>query len=121
MTSSNCRRIALVPETATTLTKDHYFEALGHGYHITWSSVIDRISAFADPTFASLPDIRQWPEAFLDLRDRRVEGYYQRSRTVLMRCGALDIFEAQARFSQLHYLHFGSHRTLSWEHFDYMG
>jgi hypothetical protein len=116
-----CRRIALNPKAAPTITRDRYFEALGHGYHITWSSVIDRISALADPMFHSLPDIRRWPSAFLDLRDRRVEGYYHPSRTVLMRCGALDIFEAQARFSQLHYLHFGSGRTLTWEHFDYMG
>lgn len=116
-----CRRVALVPEAARDLARAQYFDSIGHWYSVTWAACVAVISVNADPTFTTLPDVLSWDEAFYDLRAREVEGYHRKSRIFLMAVGGRAIFEGQARFSQLQYLHFVSDAHVDWSDFRALG
>lgn len=117
----HCRRIALRPEFAEVITRHEYFESIGHGYSITWASCVGVIAGSADRHFAMLPNVDNWEDPFDDLDEHRVEGYHHKSRVVLVSTGARAIFEGQARFSQLQYLHFSSGTKPEWDVFRSLG
>ena len=87
---------------------DPFFESVGHSYYITYSNAVHLLAQLFDPQFTFLPDARTWESAFAILRDKRLEGHYHGSPIRVSPLGLREIFEGQARFAQLQYLHFGS-------------
>ena len=94
---------------------DPLFECVGHSYHITYANTIHVVADVFDPKFAFLPDVREWPSIFATLRAKRQEGYYRGSSIHIPPVGLLEIFEGQARFAQLQYLHFGTGGAFGWD------
>ncbi|WP_141692394.1 hypothetical protein [Paenibacillus pectinilyticus] len=68
-----------------------------------------------------LPDARKWEREFEQLNKNKVFGYYHGSDIRLSPIGAREIFEGQARFSQLQYLYLSSGRKMSWDDFEHAG
>ncbi len=114
-------RLLLSPESSRKWALDKYFESVGHSYHITWGSCLSILSSVVDPVAEVLPDGRKWDEGFADLSNRKIDGYYYKSPILLPPLGAMEIFEGQARFSQLQFLYFSSGGSLDWEDFRKQG
>lgn len=93
------------------------FEGEGHAFHITLDNTLALLSATFDPECKVIPDARQWQQEFRDLRRKKVQGFYYGSPVGLWPLGAREIFEGQARFSQIQYLSFGSGGQLQWQDF----
>lgn len=98
-----------------------YFDSIGHALHIGLSHTMWLLTATVDPEVRVLPDIRLWEAEFDRLRTSKHAGYYPGSPTVLAPIGALHIFEGQARFNQLQYLHLASQGKLGWDEFQAQG
>ena len=97
------------------ITADPYFESVGHSYYITYSSTVHLLAQLFDRQFTFLPDARTWDAEFSILRDEKVEGHYHGSSILLPPLGLREIFEGQARFAQLQYLHFASGGRFDWD------
>ncbi|ENM5768243.1 hypothetical protein V4V57_004029 [Vibrio mimicus] len=111
----------IVPKTAFEFSKEPLFESIGHSFHIAYSSFINLISATVDKKLEFLPDAKNWHIGFGKLRDNKVQGYYYGSDIGLPPVGLKDIYEGQARFTQIHYLYFASGCTLTWSDFESLG
>ena len=94
------------------------FECVGHSLHMALSHTLWLLHASFDRDVAFLPDPRKWEEGFDDLRKHQVPGYYYGGRTEVVPLGAKAIFEGQARFSEVQYLHLVSGRKLQWIDFE---
>ncbi|HEX8208853.1 MAG TPA: hypothetical protein VF584_01605 [Longimicrobium sp.] len=88
---------------------------------MTWAIAIQLLSASFDPTLTTLPDARRWEEGFAKLRQKQVQGFYYGSPIGIAPVGAYHIFEGQARFSQLQYLHHTSGGEWDWQDFERLG
>lgn len=62
-----------------------------------------------------------WEKEFIFLNQNKVTGYYYGSDVVLPPLGAREIFEGQARFSQLQYLYFSLGGKMNWDDFEHAG
>ena len=102
------RLLATNPERAEPLVNHKMFESVGHAYQIALAQVLNAIGSTFDRTLAFLPDFREWEQPFRRLRQDRVPGYFHGSPVALSPIGAGFIFEGQARYGQLQYLHFSS-------------
>lgn len=115
------RWLVIDPKKAANVISSPYFESLGHSYSMAWGSVLWLLSSTIDKYMDFLPDVRKWEEEFKLLRQDKVEGYYYGSDILLSPIGAREIFEGQARFSQLQYLYFASGGTMNWDDFERAG
>lgn len=97
------------------MADDPYFECAGHSYHIMYANVLRLLIDQFDPQCAFLPDPRTWEPAFDKLKNEKNEGFYLGSRIAIPPFGLREIFEGQARFIQLQYLHFGSNGKFNWD------
>jgi hypothetical protein len=96
------------PERANEVVHSPLFENMAHAYRIAQMNALVILASTFDRDFALLPDPRDWTEEYKQLRDAKTEGFYYGSPVTLSPIGARHIFEGQACFSQLQYLHFGS-------------
>nr|WP_294850347.1 hypothetical protein [uncultured Sphingomonas sp.] len=87
------------------MINENHFESVGHMYFIVYGQLVGLISDVIDPDFLALPKIDEWDKEIQRLNDERVEGYYWRSNVRLPALGLRAIYEGQARFSQLQFLH----------------
>ena len=94
---------------------DPLFESVGHSYYITYANTVHLLADVFDPQFEYLSDVRKWEPIFANLRAKRQEGYYRGSLIRIPPVGLFEIFEGQARFAQLQYLHFGAGGRFDWE------
>ena len=94
---------------------DPLFECVGHSYYITYANTVHLLADVFDPEFTFFPDVREWEPIFAALRDKRQEGYYHGSPIRIPPVGLFEIFEGQARFTQLQYLHFGTGGKFDWD------
>ncbi len=115
------RTLVINPSGVSRVVKNLYFDCMGHSYHIAYSSVLWLLSATFDPRLEHFPDPRLWSKEFKRLRDDKFTGYYYKSDIQLSPIGLREVFEGQARFTQLQYLHFGSGGNLEWEDFRAQG
>ena len=115
------RRIAIDPKNATEIINSPYFECVGHSYNMAWSSVLWLLTSTLDNKCSFIPDVRKWEEQFNLLKENKVMGYYYGSDVILSPIGAREIFEGQARFSQLQYLYFASDKKMNWDDFENVG
>ncbi|HCM9243462.1 TPA: hypothetical protein N5L31_000724 [Enterobacter bugandensis] len=101
--------------------KEKYFESIGHAFHISYASSIGLLATTFDRGFSFLPNPDTWTESFDDLTKRKVEDFYYGSKIVLPQIGTEDLFEGQARFNQILFLHLKSKKTLDWIQFEQAG
>ena len=109
------RFLATNPERAEPLVNDIMFESLAHAYSIALSNGAMALSSTFDREFAYIPDPRCWQKELSKLRDSKEPGYFYGSQIDLAPIGAYHIFEGQARFAQLQYLHFGTGGSFDWD------
>lgn len=115
------RWLIIDPKNIRDKINDPYFECVGHSYDVSIAAVIWLLSSTIDPDLKIFPDPRAWESRAQRLRDDKVPGFYYGSPVRLPPIGAKEIFEGQARFSQLQYLYLSSDRTISWDRFDEAG
>ena len=96
------------PDRAEEIVHLPQFESVAHIYRIAQMNALVILASTFDRDFELLPNPNSWIPQFHALRDARVDGFFWGSDVFLPPIGAQHIFEAQARFSQLQYLHFGS-------------
>jgi hypothetical protein len=99
---------------AANVAADPYFMSVGHSYRMAIGATSWLIGATIDPNYDVLPHPRDWEAAMGELRASKTEGFYRGSSLEVPPIGAKDIFEGQARFSQLQYLFGASGGRLSW-------
>ncbi|MGK5033098.1 hypothetical protein [Janthinobacterium sp. MDT1-19] len=100
--------IMIQPKFVEHLVADPYFQSIGHSYNIMWASVLRVIAATQDPTCAFLPNPSTWEDGFRRARESKSEYFYTGDVVRLAAIGAREIFEGQARFSQIQFLHSAS-------------
>lgn len=113
--------LTINPRNAHKIANHSLFENVGHSFHITYASIIGILAATFDEDYKFLPDTSKWKDHFKRLADEEVEGYYHGSSIGLPPVGIHEIFEGQARFIQIQYLHFASGGNLEWNEFDSLG
>ncbi|XHI04815.1 hypothetical protein ACFC2A_14645 [Enterobacter hormaechei] len=101
--------------------KEKYFESIGHAFHISYSTSVSLLATTFDKGFSFLPNPDTWGEGFKDLTERKVEDFYYDSKIWLPPIGTEDLFEGQARFNQILFLHLKSKKTLDWFQFEQAG
>lgn len=99
----------------SSVAADPYFLSVGHSYHMAIVSTNWLIGATVDPHYSVLPHPLDWEDAVGKLRESEATGFYLGSPIEIPSIGAKDIFEGQARFSQLQYLFGASGGRLSWD------
>lgn len=109
------------PKGVNELIKEKYFESVGHSFFITYSSFINVLSSCFDPNLDFLPRANEWNEKFIKLKEDKIEGFYHGSPVGIPPIGLLEIYEGQARFSQLQYLYYASNEKPTWDDFEKAG
>lgn len=109
------------PDRAQPLVSSGRFENVGHSYHIALGNNVFSLASTFDTEFKHMPDPRLWEAEIGALRREKREGFYYGSRVVLPPIGTQHIFEGQARFSQLQYLHFATGGQFDWADADEAG
>lgn len=109
------------PEVASTLGDNPRFEAVGHALYMTYGHTVGVLASSVDEGFNALPDFRQWKDGFDELRDAKEKGYYYGSPIDLWPLGSHEIFEGQARFSQIQYLSHACGHNLDWNSYAGLG
>jgi len=115
------RFLATNPDRAQPLVNEPLFESVGHAYQIAIGQGLLALANTVDPTSETLPHPRDWEADYAKLREERYEGFYYGSPISLSPIGAHHIFEGQARFVQLQYLHFGSGGRFEWDDAEKLG
>jgi hypothetical protein len=117
----SCSQIVLNPKDAKNIVNSPFFSSIGHSYTITWSQIIATIADTVDGGFDILPNIKNWEGNLQALRDEKEYGFYPGSPIKKPPFGAFEIFEGQARFSQIQYLYFATGGKVNWEDFRLSG
>jgi hypothetical protein len=94
----------VTPMCAGKLFSDPYFDCVGHSCSIAYANTLHALIDSCGFSASSLPDPGGWTQPLDALREARHEGFYRGSPIRRARVGLLDIFEGQARFSQLQFL-----------------
>lgn len=116
------RQLVIAPKTlAKQVVQHEYFLSVGHAYQVTLGAIAWLLSATVDPRLEVLPDPRLLEVAIAPLRINRHKGFYEGSPTEVPPLGAREIFEGQARFSQIQYLYGASGGKMTWEDLDECG
>jgi hypothetical protein len=116
-----CRRLVTDPKGAAVTINDQYFESVSHSYAVALAAVVSVLASTIDPKHEVLPDPQNWEEATSRLHAREADPTGEALPIKLPSLGAKEIFEGQARISQLQYLHHASGNRLTWTDFGSMG
>lgn len=109
------RKLVINPvRLAESVSLHPYFESVGHSYQMAIAATSWLIGATVDPNYEVLPHPREWEERANQLSEDEIEGFFYGSSIDVPPIGAAEIFEGQARFTQLQYLYGASNGTLSW-------
>lgn len=96
---------ALQPDSAASwLTEQIHFEAVGHGYFITYGMVAGLVAAAIDPDFTVICGGERLDARYRAARRARLRGFYHGSVFSLPPIGLRALYEGQARFIQLQFL-----------------
>jgi len=109
------------PSYISEVCNDKYFESIGHSYSIAYDCAIRVLSSTFDNDFSFLPNVDEWGERFKELADKKVSGFYRGESIGIPPVGLSDLYEGQARFNQLLYLHITSDKQLDWYQFKQAG
>lgn len=109
------RALVINPRLIEEAVTHPFFDCVGHSYQIAYGSIILNLASTIDGALEVFQDPRDWSSAFRDLRTKRVMGFFHGSNVRLVPIGTQQIFEGQARFGQLQFLHFISRPKLTWD------
>ncbi len=110
------RKLVFNPvDLVESVASDPYFMSVGHSYRMAIGATSWLIGATVDPEYEVLPHPLDWEAAMAELRTAKTEGFYRGSPIEIPPLGAREIFEGQARFSQLQYLFGASGGKLAWD------
>ena len=110
------RKLVINPEELVEqVATDPRFLSVGHSYRMAIGATNWLISATLDPNHEVLPHPRDWEDSMTQLRLSSRKGFYKGSPIEVPPLGAKHIFEGQARFSQLQFLHGASNGKFSWD------
>ncbi len=102
------RNLSVSPRSAALVINDPLFETIGHAYEIAMGNNVLLLGTTADPEFETIPHPRDWEAGFHKVKADKEEGFVFGADVTLPPVGAYEIFEGQARFGQLQFLHFGT-------------
>jgi len=109
------RILATNPGIVQQVVEHSLFDSIGRSYAIAYANILSTLATTLNDPFAVITDPRGWETEFTALRDRRKTGYYYGSEVRVSPIGAHQIFEGQARFTQLQFLYFASRMGLGWD------
>lgn len=109
------RTFTLGPDAAKIVTENNLFENVGHAFNMTYGHTLNILGSTVDKQFQTLVHPQIWEEGFKDLKERKVEGYFYGSPIGLWPIGSREIFEGQARFSQIQYLSHACGHHWTWD------
>jgi hypothetical protein len=92
------------PSKLAGLLPDNFFESVGISIYTLYRDALQAFHNQFPQTRTSL-STTDWESKFVSLRDARYPNYHFESDVYLPQIGALAIFEGQARFTQLQFLH----------------
>lgn len=115
------KKISFSPKQANAFVNDNYFESLGHCYKITYEVVLWLLSTTCKTDTNIFDKPQEWTNQFRKLKENKADGFYYGGDVRLSPIGAFEIFEGQARFSQLVYLHQASQGHYTWNEFKEAG
>ncbi len=105
------------PEKLAKFCADGFFESVGICLYTLYQNALQAFHNQFPQTRALLP-INDWESKFIHLRDSQYPNFHYKSEVILPKIGALAIFEGQARFTQLQFLHYaldGNTRLKDWK------
>lgn len=109
------------PTKASEALGDEYFFSSGHCFRIGVGSFLWLLAATFDPNQTCVPDPRPWEPAFDRLAKTGTVGFAKGTALPQPPLGALEIFEGQARFSQMQYLRRSTRKFRTWDDFKKAG
>lgn len=115
------KSIIIQPKSAASVVNDKLFESVGHSFHIAYSSFMSILSGSFDRELKFLPKGDVWHKGFKVLRDNNTPNHCYGKPAHIPLIGLIDLYEGQARFSQMQYLYYSSGENLKWEDFESLG
>ena len=104
------------PNLARQVAHHPIFRSLGHAYSIAYTTIVRTLQITCGLEFESFfPNPVEWAQEFRALEVHPGSDYDPEGAVRVPPIGARDIFEGQARFAQLQYLHLATGRKLEWE------
>jgi hypothetical protein len=98
------KQLVFSPKVVHELERTPYFESVGHSYLKAYGDTVHAINGSCDFEERQFPNPSRWDQQFLRLQLNQCEGFYRGSRPPVAKVGLQDIFEGQARFSQIQFL-----------------
>jgi hypothetical protein len=98
------KRLVFSPKSILQLKHNPYFESVGHSFFKAYGETVHAINGSCDFVTGKFPDPNRWEEHMLRLQIDQYEGFYHGSHPPFAKIGVRDIFEGQARFSQIQFL-----------------
>lgn len=115
------KSLVIQPKSASSVVNDKLFESVGHSFHIAYSSFINVLSATFDKNLSFLPKGNVWEKGFKILRDKKHPNHAYGETSYICPIGLIELYEGQARFSQMQYLFFSSRKRFDWADFEQLG
>lgn len=109
------------PKSAPSIINDKLFESVGHSFHIAYSSFVAVLSASFDRELKFLPKANLWHTAFDILQENKEPNHCYGEPAYISSIGLIDLYEGQARFTQMQYLFYSSGESLEWKDFEDLG
>lgn len=116
-----CKALLIDPANCQGEVKNAFFESPGQSYSFLWASILWLLGSTLDKKMSYLPDPRNWESIFYNLNQQRAIGFYYGSPVFVPKIGVKAMFEGQARFSQIQFLHFTSGKKNGWKEFEKAG
>lgn len=98
------KRLLAAPKSVLQLEKDPYFECVGHSFFKAYGDTVNAIKGSCNLAGSQLPEPSRWEPHMRRLQIEKRKGYYFGSRPSHANVGVMEIFEGQARFSQIQFL-----------------
>ncbi|XQC05165.1 hypothetical protein ACOAJ8_09250 [Arcobacter cryaerophilus gv. pseudocryaerophilus] len=115
------KHITINPKSIEKIKNDKYFESIGNSFYITYSAFVNLLASCFDTNFSFLPNLEKWEKEFSKLNTNRIKGHYYGSDIYIAPFGLKEIYEGQARFTQIQFLYFASNKNLTWDNFENLG
>lgn len=109
------RLITFGGSQAEEIVRSPLFESVGHAFYMTYVNTVNVIGSTIDQTFSAIPNPSDWQHGFKLLKAERAENHFYGGPIKLWPFGSREIFEGQARFSQIQYIYNASGRNFTWE------
>lgn len=115
------KNLIIEPKSAPSFINDKLFESVGHSFHIAYSSFVAVLSASFDRNLNFLPNAKDWHVGFDILQEKKEPNHCYGEPAYISSIGLIELYEGQARFTQMQYLFYSSGEALEWKDFEDLG